>query len=107
THGTAQEVSAQDVQSGVVGDVCEMPPAIAFVERKFGTNEKYVKIAVIVVIQEGAAVADGLQDIQWSRPSNGPGVLDSGAGGDIFKDRCRRARRCCRLSRYEPAAASL
>ena len=56
----AQEWTGEPIQPGLVSDLGEMAVSIAFVESEFGADEENIQVAVLIVVQEGAAVADGL-----------------------------------------------
>jgi hypothetical protein len=53
----AEEVTGEFVQSGLGGHIGETALAVAFVESEIGADEENVEGTVLVIIQEGAAIA--------------------------------------------------
>src|SRR5262249_45863018 len=62
--GAAEEVSGDLAQTRLRGYVGEVPVPIPLVEPRLRVHQQHVQAAVVVVVEESAAVADGLQDRQ-------------------------------------------
>src|SRR5690242_19189525 len=62
--GAPEEVTGQFVQTRSAGRIDEMPASVSAIERKFGADEEDVEVAVVIVVEECAAIADRLKDIQ-------------------------------------------
>ena len=63
----------------------EMAFAIASVERETGADQKDVQVAVVVVVEEGAAVPDPLEDVNGTRAGDVPAIAQPISCRDINK----------------------
>src|SRR5689334_14549196 len=68
-----------------MGNISKVPVPIAFVESELGTDKQNVEIAVVVIVQKGAAVADGLKDGEGRFAGDSPAIAQAVARGDIGK----------------------
>jgi len=87
TDGTAQEMAGQLVQAHLPRRVREAAMPIAFIEGEARPYKQNIKVAVVVVVQERAAVTDCLQDVERPRSGNTPAIIQSGLCCDIDKQR--------------------
>lgn len=62
SHGAAEEVAGELVQSSIVRYFREVALAVSLVERELWPNEQDIEVAVVVVVEQRAPVADGLED---------------------------------------------
>src|SRR5438067_1909218 len=60
-----------------------MALSIAAIEREPCADEQDVQVAVVIEVEEGAAVADGLKDIQRALPGNRPAVVEPRAEANL------------------------
>src|SRR5262245_4963065 len=68
--------------------------AVALIQSAFGADEQDVEVAILVVVQKRAPVADGLENIQGALARDLPAVVESGTRRDSPEDQavCRRCR---------------
>src|SRR5579871_611993 len=67
-----------------MADISEMPMPISLIKRHvIGAYQQNVEVAVVVIVQEGAAVADGLKDVERPRARDDPAVVNAGGLGNV------------------------
>jgi len=59
--------------------------AVAEVESKLWPDEQHIEAAVLIDIEERAAIADGLQNIEWTGARYRPLILDARSLGNVHK----------------------
>src|SRR5579872_6244059 len=69
-----------------------MTAAVSPIEGDGGSDKQDIEAAVLVIVQEGAAVADGLQDVERALVRDGPRVAQPGRIGDVAKQGTLRVR---------------
>src|SRR5579875_237208 len=87
THCTAQKMPVQSIQTGLLGDVLEVSFTVIMEEGEGGADEEDIEVAVVIEIEEGASVADGLEDVERSRAGDDPPIIQTGIGGHVNKAR--------------------
>jgi hypothetical protein len=61
TNRTAQKVTVQFIETGLSGDVLEVSFTVVVEEGECGAYEEDIEVAVVIEVEEGASVADGLK----------------------------------------------
>src|SRR5579884_1454065 len=78
-----------------MGYIGKMAVSIASIESRLRPDEEDVEVAVVIVVQQGAAVADGLKDVHRALAGDRPLIAKPRLLGDIHEDRrrCRQRQR--------------
>src|SRR5581483_787679 len=87
----AEKMAGELVQPGRLRHIAEMAVSIALVESELGADEQNIEVAVVVVVQEGTAVADGLQNGERTLAWNLPAIIQPGFLGDFAKQQASSA----------------
>src|SRR5262249_14416782 len=92
SHGAAQEMAGEGIQSCGMRDLRKMPLPISSKERRSGPDQQDVQATVLVVIQEGAAAADGLKNMEGGFAFDLPPVAQPCRFSRLYKERRRGGR---------------
>src|SRR5579875_592039 len=75
TNCTAQKVTVQFIETGLSGDVLEVSFTVIVEEGERGGYEEDIEVAIVIEVEEGASVADGLKDVEGARAGDNPTVI--------------------------------
>src|SRR5579871_994088 len=84
-------MAVQLIQPSLARYVREVAVPVSLVEGDMiGAYQKNIQVAIVVVIQEGAPIADGLKDVHGTAAGNRPLIAQSGGFRHIHKSDIRR-----------------